>query len=333
MRTNRPGEVLENIYNAEPTKQMRAKRFVTGSVVSVSGGEAEVDVGYYQPDGTPQNYILPAASGFNPDAGQMVVIGYASDSPHSGVVMGAGGAAIVQPSVGDHDLLEHIDATVATPVKGDVIAFATKWQRLAVGANNLVFMADSAQAAGVKWAQVDHGNLAGLGDDDHTIYTLRSILTTKGDLFVYNGSAIVRVGVGSNDQVLTADSAQAAGVKWAAGGSALPTICYIAGAALTDNVLANLSDGTNWNTNKAIINAIIIATSATNWDLYLYSDADGSSGVFASMQVVANANGNKSTLVPISYVDNDVAGQVHVKFVDNAAANGATITILGQKAT
>lgn len=42
--------------------------------------------------------------------------------------------------------------------------------------------------------------------------------TTKGDLFVYNGSSLTRVGVGSDDEVLTADSAEAAGVKWAAGG-------------------------------------------------------------------------------------------------------------------
>ena len=40
----------------------------------------------------------------------------------------------------------------------------------------------------------------------------------KGDILVHNGTAWVDLGVGSNDQVLTADSAQAAGVKWAAGG-------------------------------------------------------------------------------------------------------------------
>jgi hypothetical protein len=43
-------------------------------------------------------------------------------------------------------------------------------------------------------------------------------LTSKGDLLVYDGSDYVRVPVGTNDDVLTADSAQSAGVKWAAGG-------------------------------------------------------------------------------------------------------------------
>lgn len=37
----------------------------------------------------------------------------------------------------------------------------------------------------------------------------------KGDLLVYNGSAIIRVAVGANGTVLTADSTAPSGVKWA----------------------------------------------------------------------------------------------------------------------
>lgn len=44
----------------------------------------------------------------------------------------------------------------------------------------------------------------------------KNIATTKGDMFVATGSAtIVRLGVGSDGQVLTADSSLADGVKWA----------------------------------------------------------------------------------------------------------------------
>lgn len=44
-------------------------------------------------------------------------------------------------------------------------------------------------------------------------------LTTKGDVIAHNGTNSIRLPVGSNDQVLTADSTAAAGVKWGAGGA------------------------------------------------------------------------------------------------------------------
>lgn len=43
--------------------------------------------------------------------------------------------------------------------------------------------------------------------------------TTKGDIIVSNGTDNVRLAVGTNNQVLTADSTTATGLKWAAGGS------------------------------------------------------------------------------------------------------------------
>jgi len=62
--------------------------------------------------------------------------------------------------------------------------------------------------------------------DDATFFTAgvatanaavpKSTLTTKGDIFVATGSAtVVRQGVGANDTVLTADSTQTNGIKWA----------------------------------------------------------------------------------------------------------------------
>ena len=43
-----------------------------------------------------------------------------------------------------------------------------------------------------------------------------SPVTTKGDIIVRDGTDNIRLAVGTNDQVLTADSAQASGLKWAA---------------------------------------------------------------------------------------------------------------------
>jgi hypothetical protein len=38
---------------------------------------------------------------------------------------------------------------------------------------------------------------------------------TKGDVFISNGTNFIKLGIGTNGQVLTADSAEASGVKWA----------------------------------------------------------------------------------------------------------------------
>ena len=48
----------------------------------------------------------------------------------------------------------------------------------------------------------------------------KSPLTTKGDIHGFD-TADKRIPVGTDDQVLTADSAQALGVKWSDGGSAI----------------------------------------------------------------------------------------------------------------
>lgn len=51
-----------------------------------------------------------------------------------------------------------------------------------------------------------------------------SPLTTKGDIYVHDGTQNQRLPVGTNGQVLVADSAETAGLKWAAAPSGLPGI-------------------------------------------------------------------------------------------------------------
>lgn len=60
-------------------------------------------------------------------------------------------------------------------------------------------------------------------------------LTTKGDLFTFS-TIPTRLGVGANDTVLTADSAEATGLKWAtpsAGGMTLISTTSLTGATVT----------------------------------------------------------------------------------------------------
>lgn len=86
-------------------------------------------------------------------------------------------------------------------------------------ADGLLKLKDSAGSVTTVGGSADHGSLTGLSDDDHTQYPLKSIATTKGDLWVATGAGVlVRLGVGTNDHVLTADSGEATGMKWAVGG-------------------------------------------------------------------------------------------------------------------
>lgn len=67
--------------------------------------------------------------------------------------------------------------------------------------------------------------------------TLKSTLTTKGDIYVATANATpARVGVGSNGQVLTADSGETSGVKWANPG------------ASTDPLVTKYTNGTDTHT-------------------------------------------------------------------------------------
>lgn len=95
--------------------------------------------------------------------------------------------------------------------KGDLIAgtAADTVARLPIGANGQILTADSTQATGIKWAAIPGGGMVA-----------DTLWDAKGDLAV--GSAAdtgARLPVGSNGQVLTVDSTQTLGIKWAAAAS------------------------------------------------------------------------------------------------------------------
>ena len=78
-------------------------------------------------------------------------------------------------------------------------------------------------------------------------YNALSPNTTKGDIEVFDGTNTIRLGVGTNTYVLTADSTQAAGVKWAApsGGSSNITAMGMWENANTISANYSIASGNN----------------------------------------------------------------------------------------
>lgn len=81
------------------------------------------------------------------------------------------------------------------------------------------------------WGKTD-GNLvrSRLGTDS---LVALGVVSAKGDLLVFDGTNFVVLPAGSNTQVLTADSAQASGLKWATGAGAGTVTQVATGAGLT----------------------------------------------------------------------------------------------------
>lgn len=52
----------------------------------------------------------------------------------------------------------------------------------------------------------------------NTLLPQLNVLTTKGDLYTYTGTALQKLGVGGNGQVLTANSSSTGGIYWASSG-------------------------------------------------------------------------------------------------------------------
>jgi hypothetical protein len=73
-----------------------------------------------------------------------------------------------------------------------------------------------------------------------------TVVTTKGDLLTYSTTA-ARLGVGSNGTVLTADSAEATGVKWAAPAATGASWSQLAVTATTSGTTVTISGLSGYN--------------------------------------------------------------------------------------
>jgi len=169
-----------------------------------------------EPQGTPYNYKDLCKTAALTDEQVETIVNNSSTTINNYITGGlTSPVAIADGGTGQITQTEGFDALAPTTTKGDLIVHnGTDNVRRAVGANDTVLIADSAQATGVKWATA---GIASGGTGQVTkapAFDALAPTTAKGDLIVHDGSNNVRVGVGTNYDILMADSTDTQGVQW-----------------------------------------------------------------------------------------------------------------------
>ena len=183
------------------------------------------------------------AAGVNSSATSITVAAGTGSALMGGVTLGAGN---VDSFAVAHDF-DTINEEIVwvTGVSGDILTVV----RAEAGTTAI------AHTAGASVKHVFTGDdatffTAGVATADGAIQ--KSLVTAKGDLIVGQTSATVdNLAVGTNDYVLTADSAQTLGVKWAAAPVA------------TLNITFNAQTGTTYTLVAGDVNKIVTLTNAS----------------------------------------------------------------------
>lgn len=172
-------------------------------------------------------------------------------------------------------------------------------------------------------------------DSDEANYTMAQTVgkvTTKGDLLAGTGAnALARVAAGSNDTVLVADSAQAAGVKWAVLGAASLGTDSVGSDEIAANAVGASELADNAVDTNAIANLAVTAAKIANDTItatQIAADAVGTSEIAANAvgasELADNAvdaaaiAANAVTTVKI-LDDNVTAAKIADGAIDNAA--------------
>ena len=167
---------------------------------------------------------------------------------------------------------------------------------------DLILIEDSAAANAKKRVQI--GNLPA-----------SSPLTTKGDLFTYT-TAAARLGVGTKGQIITADPAEASGIKWTPNTNleSIPTFIYDPEGTASGNIY------TSWSTMITAVNAVSglrrihVILQTTNNTLTAGTDFTSNTTNFNDIILTGRAIDRKANRKLITAGTNYYFGQVGTNF-------------------
>jgi len=225
---------------------------------------------------------------------------------------------------------------------GDVLTAASANGYLA---SQVVMVFASAAARTSAIASPQEGMISYLKDTNATEYYsgsawvavgggLTSPLTTKGDVWGYS-TTNARVPVGTNGQILTADSAEATGVKWAtpAGGGGMTQIATgtLSGTGVTMSSIAGTYKELQLVLDNVQVNAIVglqLTVNGNTSSIYDGLTRDGRAGTVRDVAFTGEANIEWTYFRPVTGNNGNVWTIVFPNYASSTAFK--TIQIMGE---
>lgn len=94
----------------------------------------------------------------------------------------------------------------------------------------------------------------------------------------------------------------------------------------------SISSTTTWGTTKALIKQVVIATTSTDWELWILQNGNGyaaNDAAIPAMQLADGLSGNSVLRLDHAYEDEDAASEVHLYWQDNSGTRTYDVDVIG----